>query len=209
MTSKAFSQSAFVIPKSSIDGDSQEQSRWGHRNPSVYDAVAGILPLTSSLALIYHILGRISTNGFIPKQLAVASTRDSVSSSTAALSPEAVLFRTKNAPTRYAESDIYFSEGRNTAQDRPESDLLKAIHCYTSDFYSRSTSDGGVDDWKSLDETALMALGILMEEAALETLGEAGDLVFTEGARKFEPPPIATARWTMSKARPSKKRRID
>lgn len=61
----------------------------------------------------------------------------------------------------------------------PESDLLKALHCYVSDFYSRNTTDGGADDWKSLDDTALIALGILMEEAA--GLSMTGDLVFVEG----------------------------
>lgn len=36
-------------------------------------------------------------------------------------------------------------------------------------------------DWKSMDETALLAMGILLEEATREVLGETGDLVFTEG----------------------------
>ena len=50
-----------------------------------------------------------------------------------------------------------------------------------SDFYARATEHGGKYDWKSLDETALLALGILIEEAAVEVLGETGDLAF-EGA---------------------------
>lgn len=67
-----------------------------------------------------------------------------------------------------------------------------------------------MEDWKSLDETALMALGILMQETAVNTLGETGDLVFTEGEKTTEPPPIATANHRVkSKGRPSKKRRID
>ena len=32
-----------------------------------------------------------------------------------------------------------------------------------------------------MDETALLAMGILIEEAAKESLGETGDLTFTEG----------------------------
>lgn len=32
-----------------------------------------------------------------------------------------------------------------------------------------------------MDETALLAMGILLEEAAAEALGETGDLVFVEG----------------------------
>lgn len=36
-------------------------------------------------------------------------------------------------------------------------------------------------DERSMDETALLSLGILLEEAARESLGRKGDLVFTEG----------------------------
>lgn len=32
-----------------------------------------------------------------------------------------------------------------------------------------------------MDETSLLALGILMEEICRDTLGETGDMVFTEG----------------------------
>lgn len=168
-------------------------------------------PLSPSLILIDDQAGRISVGGFIPKQLAVSSTRDTASSSTVALPPESVLFRTKYAPTRYAESDIYFSNEKKSIRGLPESDLLKALHSYISDFYARVTSDGGQDDWQSLDETALIALGVLLEEAALDTLGATGDLVFTEGGRLIEPQPIATAGSHLmnKKGRPSKKRRIE
>jgi hypothetical protein len=91
-----------------------------------------------------------------------------------------VLFRRKNAPIRYEESDFYFASDSLPPQTLPDSDLLKALHCYTSDFYSRTSADGGGGDWRSLDETALLAAGILMEEVCRETLGETGDMVFTE-----------------------------
>ena len=97
------------------------------------------------------------------------------------MSPEAVLFRRKQAPTRYAEDDLYFANERESQSDLPDSDLLKALHCYASDFYSRATPDAGSRDWRSLDGTALIALGILIEEACKDTLGRTGDLVFTEG----------------------------
>ena len=97
------------------------------------------------------------------------------------MSPEAVLFRRKNAPTRYAEDDIYFANERESQIDLPDSDLLKALHCYASNFYSRATPDGGSRDWRSLDGTALIALGILIEEACKENLGRTGDMVFTQG----------------------------
>lgn len=133
------------------------------------------------------------------------------------------------------------SKGRN-GDVLPDSDLLKAIHAYTADFYARTISpsvlsrrpsnahrqtnstrkrkrtevgadEAGKDDEKdefssaepasnvretgnkakkdqkmaawpstaSLDETALLALGILLEESCLQVLGRTGDLVFTEG----------------------------
>lgn len=132
------------------------------------------------------VAGRISLAGFIPNHVVVASTRDTVSSSTTAIAPETVLFRGKNAPTRYAESDIYFTNERRSIRDLPESDLLKALHCYTSDFYSQATIDGGSGDWKSMDETALITMGILMEEASLASLGKTGDLAFTEGEQSTD-----------------------
>lgn len=112
------------------------------------------------------------------------------------LAPEEVLFSRKHAPQRYAEKDIYFAHedlphaGRDVL---PDSDLLKAVHGYASHFYEAlgRRRDGGeapsrraggrrVDE-RSLDETALLAFGILLEEAARESLGRNGDLVFTEG----------------------------
>ncbi|PSS27461.1 hypothetical protein M430DRAFT_154429 [Amorphotheca resinae ATCC 22711] len=199
MTSKAFSQKSFLNPEALQDESVHEEKN--SRRATVYDAVAG----------------RISAAGFIPKDLVIPSTRDTTSTSTTAVSPEAVLFRQRNAPTRYEETDIYFANERELNADLPDSDLLKALHCYASDFYSRATTDGGSGDWRSLDETALIALGILMEEATRDVLGETGDLVFTEGEivdgpSKIPPgrsqsraPSVASER---GKERPSKKRRI-
>lgn len=87
---------------------------------------------------------------------------------------------------RYEESDFYFASDSLPTQALPDSDLLKALHCYTSDFYSRATVDGGWGDWRSMDETALLAMGILMEEVCRETLGATGDMVFTEGELRDE-----------------------
>ena len=69
-----------------------------------------------------------------------------------------------------------------TSEQRlPDSDLLKAIHTYASDFYGRATANGGLLDFESLDETALLSLGILLEEMAEHVLGDTGDLAFVEG----------------------------
>lgn len=41
--------------------------------------------------------------------------------------------------------------------------------------------NGGLLDFESLDETALLSLGILLEEMAEHVLGDTGDLAFVEG----------------------------
>lgn len=108
--------------------------------------------------------------------------RDTLSSSSVAVPPEEVLFRRKGAPVRYEEDDIYWADrDLKEGQTLPESDLLKAIHTYASDFYGRSTGNRGAADFESLDETALLALGILLEEMAGHVLGDTGDLAFVEG----------------------------
>lgn len=102
------------------------------------------------------------------------------------VAPEEVLFRRRNAPERFEETDFYFANELLPDNILPNSDLLKALHCYTSDFYARTTPDEGKGNYRSMDETALLALGILCEESCRETLGETGDLVFTEGELQEE-----------------------
>lgn len=163
MASYPLSQNEFVKLDASQDESAHQLKTT--RKPTVYDAVAG----------------RISAAGFIPQQLYISSTRDTPSSSVTAIAPESVLFRHKNAPTRYAEFDIYFENERALKINLPDSDVVKELHCFTSDFYSHYTERDGAGVWRSMDETALLGFGILVEELSRELLGETGDLVFTEG----------------------------
>ena len=95
--------------------------------------------------------------------------------------PEEVLFRRAGAPTRYQENDVYWADRYLTEEQQlPESDLLKALHTYASDFYSRATNNKGIVDYESLDETALLAMGFLVEAWADDVLGETGHLAFVE-----------------------------
>ncbi|KAF6235724.1 hypothetical protein HO173_005919 [Letharia columbiana] len=136
------------------------------RQATLYDAVAG----------------RVSSTGFIPPTPRVSAYRDTPSSSTVAVPPEEVLFRRKGAPIRYEEDDVYWADRHlSDKQKLPESDLLKAIHAYAADFYGRAVKGRGMVDFESLDETALLAVGVLLEEKAGEALGETGDLAFVEG----------------------------
>ncbi|KAK2794122.1 hypothetical protein FQN52_009204 [Onygenales sp. PD_12] len=138
------------------------------RHANLYDAVAG----------------RVSSDGFRGQSI---PNRTPAPSTSVPVAPEEVLFRRVNAPIRYAENDFYFADERLLPErSLPESDTLKAIHTYASDFYTSTTLDQGQTDWQSMDETALIALGILLEEAANESLGETGDMVFVEGEEVSE-----------------------
>jgi hypothetical protein len=101
------------------------------------------------------------------------------------LRPDEVLFKGSNAPTRYEETDYYFAHA-NLPEDQklPSGDLLSALHAYISKYYSRNEAYGNQKVWKCMDETALIAFGILMEETAREVLGETGDLTFLEGGEE-------------------------
>ena len=127
----------------------------------------------------------MSSTGFLPGTPFASKNRDTASSSTLPIPPEEVLFRRSKAPDRYEEDDFYWADRSLTEKQKlPDSDLLKAIHEYASDFYSRATVDGGQVDFRSIDGSALLALGIMLEEAAEHVLGTTGDLVFVEGKRK-------------------------
>ena len=102
----------------------------------------------------------------------------------------------EHLPPKPTEAPLY---PHHPSDSLPDRDLLKALHAYASEYYARTTGElgageggkgrGGVGkeragrlDFRSLDETALVALGVLMEELCGEALGETGDLVFTEAA---------------------------
>ncbi|OIW28888.1 hypothetical protein CONLIGDRAFT_715337 [Coniochaeta ligniaria NRRL 30616] len=156
------------------------------RRASLYDAVAG--RVTSRL---------IKTNTHrpnpSPSPTSSPSSRDRDPTRQPPLAPEEVLFRRKNAPPRYAEKDIYFAgvDSLSPNQTLPSSNLLKAVHVYAAGFYEALALErqqkgkvgrvgGRLVDERSLDETALLAFGVLIEEASREVVRGGGDLVFTE-----------------------------
>ena len=114
-------------------------------------------------------------------------TRDVPTSSTLPVPPEEVLFRRLGAPERDIHDDFYWADKHLAEkQTLPESDLLKAVHAYAADFYEAMGEKGEVN-FRSMDETALLAIGLLLEEAAEEVLGETGDMVFVEGEEAKKP----------------------
>ncbi|KAK8216706.1 hypothetical protein M8818_001669 [Zalaria obscura] len=159
------------------------QSR--RRQVSVFDVTAG----THVIPYIYIVdspvniaTGRVGYESFLHAQDISSRYRDTKSNSRQAVPPEEVLFRRKGAPQRYEENDLYFINDHLPPDQRlPDEDLLRHLHTYASDFYHASTVTGGSKNWRSLDETALLALGILLEEELNDSLGTSGDLAFVEG----------------------------
>lgn len=142
--------------KRKVDRDSASETEI-KAQASLYDAVAG----------------RVSRDGFI------------LSSDQKPAPPDEVLFSRANAPVRYEETDTYFAHRHLPSGVKlPDSDLLRTIHAYVSDFYGSGALTDCELDWGSMDETALMAMGILLEEAAAVKLGNSGDLAFVEGEKR-------------------------
>ena len=132
--------------------------------------------------------GRVSTQRFIPDAPNTSTTRDTATSSSLPTPPDEVLFRRAGAPVRYEEDDIYWADRHlKKEQVLPDSDLLKALHIYASEYYSKALGTQGDVSSESMEETALLALGILLEEAAEHVLGETGDMVLVEGEEISEP----------------------
>ena len=107
--------------------------------------------------------------------------------------PEDVLYRRRHAPERKPERerehDPYWASDDLPSNARlPDSDLLKAVHAYAADFYHRTTTDRGTISTRSLNETALLAMGILLEESMRQALRETGDLALVE-SEPFTPLP--------------------
>jgi hypothetical protein len=151
--------------KRTQSGKSKLTGYGDRRQPAtVYDAVAG----------------RIGYEGFLTEERP-SRHRDRASTTSVAVPPDEVLFRRNRAPIRHAEDDFYEADRHlNEKQRLPDSDLLKVIHAYVADFYERTSGHGMNVDTASMDETALLAMGVLIEEVAKEGLGRTGHLALLE-----------------------------
>ncbi|KKA29603.1 hypothetical protein TD95_000704 [Thielaviopsis punctulata] len=149
----------------------------------------------ASLATTLH--GSLAARREDPAWRHQATSRSNV------LTPQEALFRRTEAPSLFAEYDLYNAHTRmlpadTTAGVLPSSELLTGIHAYASTFYEAlgTTTQNGRRGRKrehfrhdinvnecSLDETALLAFGVLLEEAGRELLGRTGEMVFTEGQK--------------------------
>lgn len=135
---------------------SGSSGRRNKRNASVFDAVAG----------------SVGFNGFLSKSQHDAGV--------AALTPEEVLLRRVDAPIGVTKDYYNADELLNPHQKLPDTELSKALHLYASEFYTANTHAYVDQNFRSLDETALIAFAILLEEVSAEAMGENGDMVLVE-----------------------------
>jgi hypothetical protein len=112
--------------------------------------------------------------------------RDTASSGARILRPEEVLFRKQRLAKQPIDESYFAHEDLPSDQPLPPSELLKALHVYAAEYYEFATADNGKDDSATMDGTALLAMGILIEELAREALGDTGDLVLVEGEELSE-----------------------
>ena len=193
------------MPKRGRDLAEEPTPKQKRRVATVYDAVAG----------------NIGLNGFL-------SEERKASNATRPLAPEEVLLKHAENTNVSAHHQPLQQYDKPRAS-LPDSDLLKAIHEYAGDFYEMATKDHGKHDIKSMDGSALVAVGCLLEEASRQLLGENGDMVLVEptslgkGMRetqrakyqvigKVEPPatpePDSEISSTEDEQEPAKKRRV-
>ncbi|CAI7582123.1 unnamed protein product [Penicillium glandicola] len=173
-------------------------SRHVKRRANIFDAVAG----------------RVNPRGVHAPRTFASQYRDTTSSGARSLRPEELLYRRQNIPAESDESKIYFAhENLPSDQALPNSELLETIHAYAADYYEYATADNGKDDHQTMDETALIAMGILIEEMAKEQLGETGDLALVEGQElseeEDEKTGIESDTTTQSAARAARRKRAN
>lgn len=122
------------------------------------------------------------------------------------LRPDEVLFKRKNAPVRYEEDDYYPAHRKLPADRRlPSGSLAMAIHAYISKFTVRSVFRRRPEAWRHMNESALLAMCILMEETVRGVLGETGDLALTEaGEEKKKTTKARRDKWTKAARRAKK-----
>lgn len=137
-------------------GAKAKPTRRRKRVATVYDAVAG----------------HVGFNGFV--------SRSQLEAGITTLKPDEVLLRRVDAPTEPTEEYYNADERLKLDQRLPDTELLRAMHNYVSEYYSAHAHGEVNHNYRSLDETALLAFGVLMEEAAVEALGETGDMVLVE-----------------------------
>lgn len=159
------------------------------RQANLYDAVAG----------------RVTARGFVPNTQPSSKTNNANAGfmGSRVRRPEELLLR-EDHPMRQAERGEPYFAHENLPADcpLPNSDLLQSIHAYTADFYHYNLGESGRKSHYSMNESALLAMGILAEELAKEGLGENGDLTMIEPRGKKDEISVNPADYLVRRGRP-------
>jgi len=125
-------------------------------------------------------IGRLNFEGFIPKTPRYPDGRDRPSVRMNPVVPD-VLVR-HNASAFLKHTDHLQQDFFNPDPNLPNRGLVMALRAYASNFYARAIPGGGEIDYCSMDTSALLAIGKLLEATVETIIGETGDLAFVEGA---------------------------
>ncbi|EEA21825.1 Meiotic nuclear division protein 1 [Talaromyces marneffei ATCC 18224] len=144
----------------SIDESTDEESRGSHRKRrlTVYDVVAG----------------RANRQRFISHST-TSRWRRNVSSARAVRPSNDILSRLGGE-----DFDDWIDDESPDHVHLPESDILEAVQSYAGHFYANTGDNRRTEHFSSMNGSALIAMGILLEELGNELLGETGDMVLVE-----------------------------
>ncbi|KAJ5579727.1 uncharacterized protein N7459_005712 [Penicillium hispanicum] len=192
-------------PKKSIS-TSKSRSKRKARTDEPEDAPSQ-KPIRRRATLYDAVAGRVNIHGFHPPAPVTSKYRDTASSGARDLRPEEALFRSKTLLKRFTENESYFAhEKLPVDRPLPSSEILEAVHAYTADYYQHLARKSGRYDHYTMDETALLAVGILVEEMARDSLGQCGDLVLLEGQSSDEDEGATSDATTGSRGRKRRRR---
>lgn len=118
-------------------------------------------------------VGRVGPHGF-HKKPAASKYRDTASTGERTLPPEEVLIRRPHYLNNKLKGVPYFANERLPREARlPTSEMLTSIHAYAADFFKYGMQRYR-PVYQSMDESALLAFGILAEELSKEGMGSTG-----------------------------------
>ncbi|EED16537.1 GAJ protein, putative [Talaromyces stipitatus ATCC 10500] len=125
---------------------------------------------------VYDIVaGRVNRQRFISHSY-TSRFRRNVSSSRAVRPSNDIVSRLEGDEAL----DDWIDENSLDGVPLPSSDMLEAIQSYAGHFYANTVDSRRTEHFSSMDGTALIAMGVLLEEMTEELLGQTGDMVLVE-----------------------------
>ncbi|KAK6497878.1 hypothetical protein TWF481_012277 [Arthrobotrys musiformis] len=94
-------------------------------------------------------------------------------------SADEILFHNPSNPSFVLPDSVKnILEDQKVTGNLPDSDLLKVVHRYVAEFFAAKGWDEVMT--RSMDESAMLAIGVILEEYCREMIGKDGDMVFAE-----------------------------